>query len=179
MTARYALTVLLLTALIACNGTRKRRVLATSSPDERPAQADVDTAADGAGAAPGVARRVAAAERPALMAPAREPAVAPGPPASEAVARTLLAETFRRAGFRIRYDVILRQPERFEFTVDGYDPALRVGYEYIAVSERDTDLTRAERVALAADDNYRILIVDASAEDVIAQQVAGFLTPGQ
>lgn len=90
----------------------------------------------------------------------------PGPqapaPLSEAAARALLAERFRAAGLRIRYDVPLARPGSFALTVDGYDPERHIGFEYVAVAERGTDLDDAERVALARDRDHGILVVDAT-----------------
>ncbi|MCG8422727.1 MAG: hypothetical protein MJE77_32840 [Proteobacteria bacterium] len=85
-----------------------------------------------------------------------------GPPASEAVARTILARRFRASGFRILHDVRVRSDgdRAFDLTVDGYDPDARVGYEYIAPIEVGSDVGDGERRALHSDETYRILIVD-------------------
>ncbi len=90
------------------------------------------------------------------------------PALSEAAARAVLSERFRAAGYRVRYDVPLARPGEFAFTADGYDPDRRVGFEYVAASERDTELSRTERAALAADDSegggdgVSVLVVDAA-----------------
>lgn len=81
---------------------------------------------------------------------------------SEAAARALLAQRFRAAGFRVRYDVPVAREGAFALTVDGYDPVRRVGFEYVATAERDTDLDASERAALAHERSPRILIVDAA-----------------
>lgn len=113
---------------------------------------------------------------PAPAAPARadagvEPASerrAASPALSEAAARAILSERFRTAGYRVRHDVPLSRPGEFAFTADGYDPARRVGFEYVAAGERDTELSRAERAALAASDSdddgdgVSVLVVDAA-----------------
>jgi len=100
--------------------------------------------------------------------PATRPRVGAGPAAhgdgtvlTEAAARALLAERFRAAGFRVRYDVQVSRDGAFALTVDGYDPARRVGFEYVAEGETDADLGPDERTALARDHEQRILIVDA------------------
>jgi hypothetical protein len=92
---------------------------------------------------------------------------------SEAAARALLAERFRASGLRVRYDVPVARDDAFALTVDGYDPVRRVGFEYVADDERDTDLDDDERAALARDPEQRILIVDAAdaaAVDALAER---------
>jgi hypothetical protein len=81
---------------------------------------------------------------------------------TEAAARALLAERFRAAGFRVRYDVQVARDGAFALTVDGYDPARRVGFEYVAEAEAGVDLDPDERTALARDHAQRILIIDAA-----------------
>lgn len=91
----------------------------------------------------------------------RDPAAGgAGPALTEAAARALLAERFRAAGLRVRYDVQVVRNGAFELTVDGYDPARRVGFEYVARDEAGADLDPAERSALARDREQRILIID-------------------
>lgn len=46
--------------------------------------------------------------------------------------------------------------------MDGYDPERHLGFEYVAVAERGTDLDDAERAALARDRDHGILVVDAT-----------------
>jgi hypothetical protein len=81
---------------------------------------------------------------------------------TEATARALLAERFRAAGLRVRYDVQVVRDGAFALTVDGYDPARRVGFEYVAEGEAGADLDPGERTALARDREQRILIIDAA-----------------
>ena len=152
MTVRHALTAWLLCAALACTGSRERRVLGTSA---------TDTAAP-------------TAEMSANQAPDTTAGAPSAPPATETVARALLFDAFRAAGYRIRFDVAVRAPG-FSFTVDGYDPASRVGYEYIAADERDTDLSSAEQTALAAAGEYRILILEAAAPEALAEPIRLFL----
>jgi hypothetical protein len=110
---------------------------------------------------------------------------APGTPAddashlSEAAGRALLAERFRAAGFRVRYDVPVAREGAFALTVDGYDPARRVGFEYVAAAERDTDLDAAERAALAHERPQRILIVDAADAGGLDAEATRFLRAAQ
>ncbi len=126
--------------------------------------------------------------RPAPAAVEHEPghapakALAPGAHAtsdgsrlSEAAARALLSERFRAAGFRVRYDVPVARDGAFALTVDGYDPAHRVGFEYVATAERDTDLDAAERAALAREREQRILIVDAADSAGLEAEATRFL----
>lgn len=105
----------------------------------------------------------------------RTPAGDEGSQLSEEAARTLLAERFRAAGFRVRYDVAIARTGAFALTVDGYDPVHRVGFEYVATAERDTDLDAAERAALARERSERILIVDAAGADGLDAAVTRFL----
>jgi hypothetical protein len=107
--------------------------------------------------------------------PAAAPALPAGPVLSEAEARAILAERFRAAGFRVRYDVPIARPGAFELTVDGYDPERGIGFEYVAVDERGTDLDDSERAALARDREHRILIVDATDAAGLDALVSAFL----
>ncbi len=97
-----------------------------------------------------------------------------GLPLAEAAARALLEERFRGHGYRIHYDVTLSGPG-YRVTVDGYDPAAAVGYEYVASIERGTDLTADERVALAADPERKILVVDPSDAAALDARINEFL----
>jgi hypothetical protein len=105
-----------------------------------------------------------------------------GPALTEAAARALLAERFRAAGFRVRYDVQVARDGAFALTVDGYDPARRVGFEYVAEAESDADLDPGEHTALARDREQRILIIDAASDAEITALAERFLqaleTPG-
>lgn len=98
------------------------------------------------------------------------------PFASEFEARAVLAERFRQAGFRIRYDVTLVIDGDIEVTVDGYDPASKIGFEYVAADERETDLSAAERSALEGRAEHRILIVDAAPLGRVGERADEFLT---
>lgn len=189
MTARTVPIVSLLCAILACTGSRERRLLGTDSPPESPAaspagsragaaaksraEVTIEPLVRAAGSVTGPAdtRLRRASARSATPARAQPSA----PPASETVARALLFNRFREAGFRIRYDVPVREPGRFEFTADGYDPAARVGYEYIAQGERDTDLRAAEMSALGRTGEYRILVLEAAAPEALSAPVERFL----
>lgn len=106
-------------------------------------------------------------------------AAAPGPIAdsgralTEVEARALLARRFRDAGFRVLHDVRVREGSS-ELTVDGYDPDRDVGFEYIAPSERGTDLLAAERSALSAG-KRALLILDAASEQRVSAAADAFL----
>ena len=97
------------------------------------------------------------------------------PPVSEAVARAVLADHFRQAGYRIRYDVHIEEPGRFTLTVDGYDPRQRVGYEYIAADESGTDLLAAERTFLESQSELAILIVEPQSAAELSRTARDFL----
>ena len=57
----------------------------------------------------------------------------------ETEARAILADAFRKAGFRILYDVALpADGPGSTIAVDGFDPRKKVGYEYIASEELAT-----------------------------------------
>lgn len=98
------------------------------------------------------------------------PSIDATPPISEAAARALLADRFRAAGFRIRFDV--RVDVGDGVTLDGFDPEREVGYEYVAVEERGTDLSDAERAQLAS---WRVLVIDAADEATVAAAADTFL----
>jgi hypothetical protein len=78
----------------------------------------------------------------------------------EASARFALARRFRAAGLRIREDVVLALPTG-ELTVDGYDPAARVGYEYVDAAELAAGPTLAVRAVLAVN-GHRVLVIEAT-----------------
>lgn len=91
-----------------------------------------------------------------------------GPPIAEAYARLLLGDRFRAAGLRILADRRV-SGDGYDVTLDGWDPARRVGYEYIAAGEVGTDVDPTERAALAADSTLHVLVIDATtAAGVIA-----------
>lgn len=106
---------------------------------------------------------------------AGDPALARDEPAGEAEARVLLGERFRSRGLRVRYDVRLHEPGLFDVTVDGYDPEARIGFEYIASAERDTDLVAEERARLAAQSTHRILILDEASRQSVLDAADEFL----
>lgn len=119
-----------------------------------------------------------AASSPPAAAPVEPapPAVDAGPLLSEAAARALLAERFRAAGHRVRYDVRVTVEGAFDVTLDGFDPDDRVGFEYIASGEVGTDVTAAERDALASGEgDLRILVLDASDAATVAAAAEAFL----
>lgn len=134
---------MLVCAALACSGGRGRRHLS--------------------GAAPPPARVIVSQDAGTDARPS-------GPRLSEAAARLLLTERFRAAGLRVRFDVpvvsevVDAEGGAFELSVDGYDPQARIGFEYVAASEADTDLSAAERAALAQDSEHRILVIDEVAE---------------
>lgn len=97
-----------------------------------------------------------------------------GPPLSEGGARRLLAERFRAAGFRILHDIRITTAG-VDLTVDGYDPARKVGFEYVASEERNTDLTAAERIALRDQREHRLLVVDATSAAAVIAAARRFL----
>lgn len=99
----------------------------------------------------------------------------------EASARALIAARFRAAGFRVVEDTLLRDAG-IELTLDGFDPARRVGYEYVATDERGADLTDDERAAVPGLPGVRVLIVDSSGAEAVAGAVDRFLAgvgPGE
>lgn len=113
----------------------------------------------------------AAADEPAPA--AADPAAAPAP-ISEAAARALLASALRDAGLRILHDVRVQGPG-YDITLDGWDPARRIGFEYIAPEEIDTDLAPAEREALAAAADLRILVLDAADQSSLESRLSAFV----
>ncbi len=120
---------------------------------------------------PAKAEESAAAGAAADMA---APAPVPPPPLAEVAARSLLAGALREGGLRILQDVRV-QGTGYDVTLDGWDPARRIGFEYIAAEEVDTDLDAAERTALAADKTLTVLILDAAAEGAIQPKLDGFI----
>ncbi|HUH01547.1 MAG TPA: hypothetical protein VML75_06100 [Kofleriaceae bacterium] len=102
-------------------------------------------------------------------------AIDAGPPLDEVTARVLLAERFRAAGLRVRYDVRLTGAG-YDFTVDGFDPDRRIGYEYVAPSELHTDLDDTEPDHLAADATLHILLIGPADEPTVMAAADAFLT---
>jgi hypothetical protein len=114
-------------------------------------------------------------------APEAEPTAHTADALDEASARLLIAARFRAAGFRVVEDALLRV-DSVELTLDGFDPARRVGYEYVAADERDADLTDDERAAVPSLPGVRVLIVESSGAESIAGTVDRFLAgvgPGE
>jgi hypothetical protein len=140
---------------LACAGARDGRHVPVAAEHGAPPAGGTHAARPRAGAGPAVDRD--------------------GPALTEAAARALLAERFRAAGFRVRYDVPVARDGAFALTVDGYDPARRVGFEYVAEAEAGADLDPDERAALARDHEQRILIIDAAgtAETAETAETAG------
>ena len=114
---------------------------------------------------------------PARAAPAQsEPTPAPPDAAlilGESEARAVLSAMFRTNGFRVVYDVRVTTAN-VEVTLDGFDPARKVGFEYIDTSERGVDLSAEEKDALGRTDN-RILIVTATDRANLERQARAFL----
>jgi hypothetical protein len=104
---------------------------------------------------------------------ARAPA-ASEPRLDEAAARALLAEEFRRAGFRILRDQKIAAGTG-EVTLDGYDPERHVGYEYIAAEERGVDLNNEERRVLAVSGESVVLVLDACGVKELHERTQSFL----
>jgi hypothetical protein len=109
--------------------------------------------------------------RPPPAAPAAPAAAAPPPPPAaplgEADARALLAERFRAVGLRIRVDVA----DPSGVTLDGWDAARGLGYEYVATPEGDVAVDEAARAALGA----RVLVLDACDEATLRAAADRFL----
>ncbi len=131
----------------------------------------------GCGAAPGAAdRRTRGEVLAAESAPSH--AAAPAPTSREALdeatARRVLAGRFRAAGLRIVEDVPL-ETGGVTLVADGFDPARRVGYEYIAAEERDVELDAGERERLAGMTAVRVLVTDAAAAGDLEHAADAFL----
>ncbi len=97
---------------------------------------------------------------------------ASGEPLDEAAARFLLAARFRAAGLRVVEDVTIQVGD-VALAVDGFDPARRVGFEYVAAEEREVELDAARR--LAGGTALRILVVDAASADEVERAADLFL----
>jgi len=127
---------------------------------------------------PPTAAEAAAADQGAAEAARLAASPDAGPPLSEAAARVLLAQRFRVAGFRVRQDVRIRG-QGFDLTADGFDPAKKVGFEYIAAEERGTDLLAEERSALARDPALDLLVVQAADSAQLTRAADSFLAKHQ
>lgn len=145
---RRALAGHLLVLLLGC-GAR------SGAPADRSARAD-PVAADRAPAAP----RAVDADS--------------GEPLDEAAARRLLAARFRAAGLRILEDVAL-EVEGVTLVADGFDPARRIGYEYIAAEERDLELDAGERERLTAGTAVRVLVAEPASARALERAADAFL----
>jgi len=129
------------------------------------------------GAAPGAADRRARGELHAAEAApvhAAEAEAPSGEPLDEASARRLLAGRFRAAGLRIVEDVTL-DVDGVTLVVDGFDPARRVGYEYVAAEEQGVELDGAERERLAGLGAVRILVAEPAPAAALERAMAAFL----
>jgi hypothetical protein len=113
---------------------------------------------------------VVEATAPAASAPA-------GGPLDEASARQLIAGLLRANGLRVVADVPL-DAGGVEVTLDGFDPARRVGYEYVAADERGADLDDAERERLAGLAGTRVLVIDSGDAEAVTGAVERFLAAG-
>ena len=110
------------------------------------------------------------ASAPAASAPA-------GGPLDEASARLLIASLLRAAGLRVVADVPLGAGG-VEVTLDGFDPARRIGYEYVAADERGADLDDAERPRIAGMAGTRVLVIDSGDAEAVTGAVERFLAAG-
>jgi hypothetical protein len=97
-----------------------------------------------------------------------------GPAADEATARRILATHFRAAGLRIVADVPLRE-SGVALVVDGYDPARRIGYEYIAPEEEGIELDRRERAQLSRLGEIQLLVLSPRTAEEIERDAERFL----
>ena len=119
----------------------------------------------------------------AVEVPASAPASAPaasapaGGPLDEASARLLIAGLLRAAGLRVVADVPLGAGG-VEVTLDGFDPARRIGYEYVAADERGADLDDAERPRIAGMAGTRVLVIDSGDAEAVTGAVERFLAAG-
>ncbi len=104
----------------------------------------------------------------------------PGAPTGqldEASARLLIAGRLRAVGLRVVADVPLGAGG-VEVTLDGFDPARRIGYEYVAADERGHDLEDAERERLAGVAGTRVLVIDSGDAEAVESAVERFLAAG-
>ncbi len=87
-------------------------------------------------------------------------------------ARSLLSRLFRSAGLRIVNDRTYKAGE-VDVTLDGYDPALGIGFEYVAPQERGTDLSIEEGRVLA--EQGKILVLGGGSLDELEVAARAFL----
>ncbi len=119
----------------------------------------------------------APAPPPPAVSDAAPPDAAPpdaAPPIAEAYARLLLDARFRAAGLRILADRRVTG-DGYDVTLDGWDPARRIGFEYVAPEEVGTDLDETERAALAADSTLHVLVVDGTSAARLTAAADAFL----
>lgn len=131
----------------------------------------------GCGGAPGGAdHRTRGEVRAAESAPSHAAAAAPTSREAldEATARRILAGRFRAAGLRILEDVPL-ETGGVTLVADGFDPARRVGYEYIAAEERDLELDAGERERLAGMTAVHILVTEKAVAGDLERAADAFL----
>jgi len=132
-----------------------------------------ERAAEPGPGAPRTADGVAAGE----AVKASDPSAPAGAPLDEAGARLLIASRLRAAGLRVVADVPL-SADGVEVTLDGFDPARRIGYEYVAADERGADLDDAERARLAGLAGATVLVIDSGDAEAVASAVERFLASG-
>ncbi len=88
---------------------------------------------------------------------------------SEVQARQELDAMFRAAGYRVLNDEPVRVSE-VEITLDGYDPVLLVGYEYIDALE-----AKAMEFEALLTKNADILVLPACSVEVLRKKASAFL----
>ncbi len=102
-----------------------------------------------------------------------------GPPASEAMARQVLDALFRKQKLRIVNDVscssqcIGSNAISFDVTLDGFDPQLGIGYEYIAQEEIGLDVNPQEAKLLH--NSPQILLVGPAPLEQVVKDAKSFL----
>jgi glucose/arabinose dehydrogenase len=117
-------------------------------------------------------QRAPAAVHPAPARADGQPVPPAAEPLDEASARRLLAARFRAAGLRMVADVALAV-DGVMLVADGFDPARKVGYEYVA--RDDVALDAGARARLARSAALRILVVDAAPAAAVERAAADFL----
>ncbi len=108
-------------------------------------------------------------------------ATADGERLTEAQARTILDARFRAAGAQLQADYPFRE-EDLMVTLDGFDPARRLGYAFLSHADADvvTDFDPAAEVAfdqLARDNRAFVLIVhdsDVPTPDALERRIDAF-----
>lgn len=92
----------------------------------------------------------------------------------EGHARRLITQLMREAGYRIVYDSPLSVPGA-RATIDGLDPAAGIGFEYIARTEQNLDLTATEIARLRALPSPRILIIEGGTAEAVEADTRAFI----